>query len=87
MIALLHKVADPGHDEGRRWATMRMHRIASPMMTTLGYSSKLNAEWRFLTMLRDEGRRSAQAFLDEHGSALGERSSLDLDVLLDGILQ
>ncbi|BCG05321.1 alpha/beta hydrolase (plasmid) [Paraburkholderia sp. PGU19] len=87
MIALLHKVADPGNDEGRRWATMRMHRIASTMMTTLGYSSKLNAEWHFLTMLRDEGRRTAQAFLDEHGSSLGERSSLDLDALLDGVLR
>ncbi|MGU7776278.1 patatin-like phospholipase family protein [Burkholderia sp. MR1-5-21] len=87
MIALLHKVADAGSDEGRRWATMRMHRIASPMMTSLGYSSKLNAEWRFLTMLRDEGRNTAHAFLDEHGSALGERSSLDLDALLDGMLR
>ncbi|MFM0472613.1 patatin-like phospholipase family protein [Paraburkholderia strydomiana] len=87
MIALLHKVADPGSDEGRRWATMRMHRIASPVMTSLGYSSKLNAEWRFLTMLRDEGRRAAQVFLDEHGGALGERSSLDLDGLLEGMIQ
>ncbi|HTI18435.1 MAG TPA: patatin-like phospholipase family protein [Trinickia sp.] len=86
MIALLHKLADPGNDEGRRWATMRIHRIASPMMASLGYSSKLNAEWRFLTMLRDEGRRATQAFLDEHGGALGQRSSLDLDTLLDGIL-
>jgi NTE family protein len=87
MIALLHKVADPGSEEGGRWAAMRMHRIASPMMTQLGYSSKLNAEWSFLTMLRDEGRRAAQAFLDDHGSALGEHSSLDLDALLDGILE
>ena len=87
MIALLHKVADPGHEEGRRWASMRLHRIASPMMTSLGYSSKLNAEWRFLEMLRDEGRRTAQAFLDEHGDALGKRSSFDLDSLLDGMLQ
>jgi NTE family protein len=87
MIALLHKVADPGSDEGRRWSMMRMHRIASPMMTSLGYSSKLNAEWLFLTMLRDEGRLAAQAFLDEHGGALGEYSSLDLDALLDGILR
>jgi len=87
MIALLHKVADPEHEEGRRWATMRLHRIASPMMTSLGYSSKLNDEWGFLEMLRDEGRRAAQAFLDEHGDALGRRSSFDFDTLLDGMLQ
>ena len=29
-------------------------------MAELGYSSKLNAEWDFLCMLRDEGRRAAE---------------------------
>ena len=61
---------------------MRIHRIESDMLTELGASSKLNAEWDFFTMLRDEGRRSAQAFLENHAGDLGRRSSLDLDVLL-----
>ena len=56
MIALLRQVADPGSGEGAVWAAMRIHRITSPMMIELGHSSKLNAEWAFLTMLRDEGR-------------------------------
>lgn len=79
MIALLRKVTDPGNTEGARWANMRMHRIASDLMSELGYSSKLNAEWEFLTMLRDEGRRAAESFLDAHGADLGVRSTLDLD--------
>ena len=62
MIAVLRKVVDAGSGEGARWAAMRMHRIHSEMMTDLGDSSKLNAEWAFLTMLRDEGRRAAEAF-------------------------
>ncbi len=33
-------------------------------MATLGYSSKLNAGWDFLTMLREEGRKAADAFLE-----------------------
>ena len=37
----------------------------------LGYSSKLNAEWEFLRMLRDEGRRAADAFLAAHASTWG----------------
>ena len=41
-----------------------------------------NAEWEFLAMLRDEGRRAAEVFLAEHGDALGHRSSMDLDILL-----
>jgi NTE family protein len=79
MIALLRQVSDAGSSEGARWAGMRMHRIASAMMTKLGYSSKLNAEWSFLTMLRDEGRSCADAFIEAHGADLGKRSTLDLD--------
>jgi NTE family protein len=85
MIALLRQVANPGDSEGARWAGMRIHRIASAMMTELGYSSKLNAEWEFLCMLRDEGRRCAEAFLKDHMDDLGRRSSFDLDSLLQSV--
>ena len=59
---------------------MRIHRIASDAMTELGYSSKLNAEWDFLCMLRDEGRRAAEAFLQPMATIWARRSSVDLDV-------
>ena len=59
MIALLRQAGDPGDREGAQWAGMRIHRIASEMLTELGASSKLNAEWEFFSLLRDEGRRSA----------------------------
>jgi NTE family protein len=85
MIALLRRVADPGDSEGRRWAGMRVHRVSSPEMVELGYSSKLNAEWAFLCMLRDTGRRAAETFLQESGGDLGKRSTLDLDHLLQGV--
>ncbi len=85
MIALLRQVADPGDTEGASWAGMRIHRISSEAMVNLGYSSKLNAEWDFLCMLRDEGRRATEAFLAAHGGDLGRRSSYDLDVLLQSV--
>ena len=85
MIALLRKVADPGSSEGAQWAQMRIHLIASTLLATLGASSKLNAEWDFLCMLRDEGRRSAEAFLEANGKNIGKRSSIDLDVLLEQV--
>jgi hypothetical protein len=78
MIALLRQVADPGNAEGARWAGMRVHSVRSTLMVDLGWSSKLNAEWDFLVMLRYEGRRAADIFLAEHGAALGHRSSVDL---------
>ena len=64
---------------------MRVHMIRSEMMVELGSSSKLNAEWAFLAMLRDEGRRAAEAFLAQHGGNLGRRSTLDIDRLLEGV--
>jgi NTE family protein len=82
MIALLREVADPGRGEGARWAGMRTHRIMTEMMSDLGYSSKLNAEWEFLTMLRTEGRRATSEFIDAHTDDLGHRSTADIDVLL-----
>jgi len=81
MIALLRKMAHPT-DEGARWAAMRIHRVASDVMLDLGYSSKLNAEWAFLLMLRDRGRAAADEFLASHRKDLGQRSSFDLDALL-----
>ncbi|MBY0558924.1 patatin-like phospholipase family protein [Hyphomicrobium sp.] len=85
MIAILRQVANTGGCEGALWAGMRIHRISSEAMVALGYSSKLNAEWAFLCMLRDEGRRAAEAFLEKDGRNLGKRSSFDLDTLLEGV--
>jgi NTE family protein len=82
MIALLREVANPGECEGALWGRMRVHRIASAEMLELGYSSKLNAEWEFLTFLRDEGRRAAGEFLQRHGHDLGRDSTLDLEAVL-----
>ncbi len=85
MMALLRKVADPGDGEGRLWNQMRVHYVQNTIMTELGASSKLVAEWAFFSMLRDEGRKAAQAFLEAHAMDLGKRSTLDIDVLLEGI--
>jgi NTE family protein len=85
MIALMRQAVDPGHHEGKLWARMRIHRIASDLMTELGASSKLNAEWAFLCKLRDEGRNCAEAFIAAHGRDVGKRSTFDLDELLEGL--
>ncbi len=82
MMALLRQVADPGHGEGARWAGMRTHRIMSDALAGFGASSKLNAEWAFVSMLKEEGRKSADAFLAAHGNDIGKNSTTDLDILL-----
>jgi NTE family protein len=86
MIALLRQALPQGSDvqlsgDAARWAQMRVHVVPNDVMAELGYSSKLNAEWEFLTMLRDEGRRAAQRFLDGPAQQLGKDSSLPFDML------
>jgi NTE family protein len=89
MLALLRKALAGGAaevgGEADRWAGTRIHRIADPVLADLGASSKLNAEWAFLTRLRDEGRVAAAEFLEDHGDDLGRRSTFDLDTLLEGV--
>ena len=85
MIAMLRKVVDPGHTEGARWARMRIHMVRNKLMSKLGYSSKLNAEWDFISMLHGEGRKAADTFLATDGKHIGKRSSIDLDILLEGV--
>lgn len=50
----------------------------------LGASSKLNAEWGFLTLLRDIGRQSAAAWLDRHYDDIGQRNTVDLKAMFQG---
>jgi NTE family protein len=84
MMALLRQVASADATEVAHWSRMRVHLIRSDMLVELGASSKLNAEWAFLSLLRDEGRRAADGFLAAHGTDLGQRSTLDIDRLLEG---
>ena len=51
----------------------------------LGASSKLNAEWAFLTHLHDLGRQTADAWLDRHFTDLGVRSTIDLHAMFRNI--
>lgn len=62
-------------DEYRR---IHVHRISADELKPLQASSKVNAEWAFLTELRNIGRRAAKTWIDEHFDAVGNRSTVDL---------
>ena len=47
-------------------------------MLELSVSSKFNAEWAFLTYLRDAGREAGDQFLANHYTDIGHRSTFDL---------
>jgi NTE family protein len=48
------------------------------LMTGLGVASKLNADWEFLTHLRDVGRLRADAWLAENFAKVGIESTVDI---------
>jgi NTE family protein len=75
------------YDWAEDWTTVRLHRVTTPMMVELNASSKLNAEWPFLTMLRAEGRERMDEFLRVHGGDLGVRSTFDVGSLLHTLLE
>ena len=58
---------------------MLIHSIeAEDVMAGLGVSSKLNADWEFLTHLRDVGRARADRWLDLNYERLGRELTVDL---------
>jgi NTE family protein len=65
-----------GPDEYRR---IHVHRVALDGGGKLDAASKLNTDFDFFEMLRDDGRRAAAAFLDAHFDDIGARSTIDLD--------
>ena len=48
------------------------------LMTGLGVASKMNADWEFITYLRDAGRRSANDWLARNFAKIGVESSADI---------
>jgi len=81
-IHLLHQRIDAEGLETERYRDVRLHIIhAADEVQHLEASSKLNAEWGYLTYLFDRGRGWAEAWLNDHFDDLGERSTIDLDEL------
>ena len=78
-IQLLHQLIEAEGLELESYRAMRLHLIhAEHDVEALSASSKMNAEWDFLTRLKAQGRGWADQWLEAHFDALGEHSSFDL---------
>ncbi len=81
-VYFVQKLLDDGwiKDEHRdKLKYVLMHSVrADVAMSDLSAASKLNSEWKFLTMLRDRGRALASHWLEHHFEHLGVRSTVDL---------
>lgn len=77
-IDFVTRLIEDGKLDPKEYTKVHLHRIAADELKPLQASSKMNAEWEFLTHLRDVGRRTAKEWLDRHYDDIGARSTLDL---------
>ncbi|MGE3289771.1 MAG: patatin-like phospholipase family protein [Geminicoccaceae bacterium] len=78
-IAFVSRLIDEGAICDRTMKRMHIHAIsADAVMRKLSVMSKLNADWEFLTHLRDDGREFAARWLDESFDRIGVASTVDV---------
>jgi NTE family protein len=78
-IAFVTRLIDDGTVKDGRLKRMLIHSIeADEYMAGLGYSSKLNPDWDFLTHLRDIGRERARVWIAANVDKVGIQSSIDI---------
>lgn len=85
-IDFVRRLVEEGLLTDKRYRATRVHIIQNEAaMKPLGASSKMNAEWAFLSRLRDLGRSTAEAWLEKNYAAIGRRSTVDLREMFQGI--
>lgn len=78
-IAFVEKLIDDGKVKDGDMKRMHIHSIRSDeAMSFHDASSKLNTNWKFLLHLRDEGRNTAEEWLDKNYAKIGKESSVDI---------
>lgn len=78
-IDFVTQLIDKGTECDLELKRMLIHAIsADDIMLGLGVASKLNADWAFLTDLRDAGRERASAWLAVNYDHIGKRSTVDV---------
>jgi NTE family protein len=82
-IEFVARLVEEGRVEPQHYRKMRIHRIdGGETLNRLDASSKSNAEWDFLVMLRDSGRQAATDFMAECGDRIGVESTADVAGLI-----
>jgi NTE family protein len=78
-ISFVTRLIDEHEGLSDRLRRMMVHSIAADdVMSKLGVASKLNADWEFITWLKDTGRERAEVWLGRNFSRLGQESTIDI---------
>ena len=80
MVEFVNKCLRRGDLKGQPFREIFLHRIdGGSGLEALSPSSKVNAEWAFLTHLRDLGRLSAEKWLENHIDDVGKVSTIRVE--------
>jgi NTE family protein len=81
-VAFVQKLLDEGmltETAKGRYRRLHMHAItADGTLNDLSMASKFTTDWKFLTGLRDRGRKAADGWLATNVAAVGVKSTVDL---------
>lgn len=84
-IDFVSRLIEQERIDQKEYRKERIHIIQNQdALLPLGASSKLNAEWKFLSHLRDVGRQTASDWLQEYHQDIGVRSTVDLRSMFQG---
>lgn len=85
-VDFVRRLVEQGKLDTNHYKQLRVHIVeAQDHLGPLGASSKLNAEWAFLRHLFDIGRSAADRWLVQHFDDIGQRSTVDLREMFQGI--
>jgi len=85
-VDFVRRLIEQGKLDPRHYRQLRVHIVeAQEHLAPLGASTKLNAEWAFLRHLFEIGRRAADIWLTRHFDDIGQRSTVDLRAMFQGI--
>lgn len=85
-VDFVRRLVDEGKLDANKYKQVKIHIVeAQEHLRPLGASSKLNAEWVFLRHLFEIGRGAADRWLANHYDDVGQRSTVDLREMFQGI--
>jgi NTE family protein len=85
-IDFVRRLLDDGKLDEHHYHRVRIHIVEShEALSAFGASSKVNAEWAFLETLHDVGQAAARSWVDTHYESIGERSTVDIRSMFEGI--
>ncbi len=84
-VDFVTRLLEEGRLDGTGYRRVLVHMIEDEAyISSLGASSKMNAEHAFIEMLFDKGRAAADAWLDAKFQDVGARSTVDIRALFAG---